>query len=91
MKEMIRAQETLLLTRAEGHLARLEEEITLLRKKHNDLEQLSQSDDHIHFLQVLLKSTVAHKELAFSLNSSLNNRSAYFLLELAVSFCSFWI
>ncbi len=54
MKEMIRAQETLLLTRAEGHLARLAEEITLLRKKHNDLEQLSQSDDHIHFLQVLL-------------------------------------
>ncbi|XP_016123933.1 tripartite motif-containing protein 16 [Sinocyclocheilus grahami] len=51
VKEMIRAQETLLLTRAEGHLARLEEEITLLRKKHNDLEQLSQSDDHIHFLQ----------------------------------------
>lgn len=55
VKEMIRAQETLLLTRADGHLARLEEEITLLRKKHNDLEQLSQSDDHIHFLQVLLK------------------------------------
>ncbi|KAK2896517.1 hypothetical protein Q8A67_011005 [Cirrhinus molitorella] len=51
VKEMIRAQETLLLTRAEGHLARLEEEITLLRKKHTDLEQLSQSDDHIHFLQ----------------------------------------
>lgn len=52
VKEMIRAQETLLLTHAEGHLARLEEEITLLKKKHNDLEQLSQSDDHIHFLQV---------------------------------------
>uniref|UniRef100_A0A671TFF4 FinTRIM family, member 14-like n=1 Tax=Sinocyclocheilus anshuiensis TaxID=1608454 RepID=A0A671TFF4_9TELE len=58
VKEMIRAQETLLLTRAEGHLARLKEEITLLRKKHRqaDLEQLSQSDDHIHFLQVLLKT-----------------------------------
>ncbi|XP_052427944.1 tripartite motif-containing protein 16-like [Carassius gibelio] len=51
VKEMIRAQETFLLTHAEGHLARLEEEITLLKKKHNDLEQLSQSDDHIHFLQ----------------------------------------
>jgi len=55
VKEMIRAQETRLLTHAEGHLARLEEEITLLRKKHNDLEQLSQSDDHIHFLQVFLE------------------------------------
>nr|XP_003199766.2 tripartite motif-containing protein 16 isoform X2 [Danio rerio] len=51
VKEMIRAQEVLLLTNAERHLARLEEEITLLRKKHTDLEQLSQSDDHIHFLQ----------------------------------------
>ncbi|ROK15796.1 Tripartite motif-containing protein 16 [Anabarilius grahami] len=51
VKEMIRAQETLLLTHAEGHLARLEEEMTLLKKKHNDLEQLSQSNDHIHFLQ----------------------------------------
>ncbi|XP_051506912.1 tripartite motif-containing protein 16-like [Myxocyprinus asiaticus] len=51
VKEMIRAQETFLVTSAEGHLDRLEEEITLLRKKHNDLEQLSHSDDHIHFLQ----------------------------------------
>lgn len=52
VKEMIRAQETALMTQAERHLNRMEEEITLLRKKHNDLEKLSHSDDHIHFLQV---------------------------------------
>ncbi|XP_026798548.2 tripartite motif-containing protein 16 [Pangasianodon hypophthalmus] len=51
VKELIRAQETALMTQAERHLSRMEEEITLLRMKHNDLERLSQSEDHIHFLQ----------------------------------------
>lgn len=52
VKEMIRAQETALMTQAERHLSQMEEEITLLRMKHNDLERLSHSEDHIHFLQV---------------------------------------
>ncbi|XP_062851182.1 tripartite motif-containing protein 16 [Trichomycterus rosablanca] len=51
VKEMIRTQETALMTQAERHLTQMEEEITLLRMKHNDLEKLSHSDDHIHFLQ----------------------------------------
>ncbi|KAI5606811.1 tripartite motif-containing protein 16 isoform X2, partial [Silurus asotus] len=51
VKEMIRAQETALMTQAERHLSRIEEEITLLKMKHNDLERLSHSEDHIHFLQ----------------------------------------
>ncbi|XP_076830922.1 tripartite motif-containing protein 16 [Brachyhypopomus gauderio] len=51
VKEMVRAQETSMLTQAERHLGQMEEEITLLRMKHNDLEKLSHSDDHIHFLQ----------------------------------------
>ncbi|XP_072532993.1 tripartite motif-containing protein 16 [Salminus brasiliensis] len=51
VKEMIRAQETALMTQADRHLGRMGEEITLLRMKHNDLEKLSGSDDHIHFLQ----------------------------------------
>ncbi|KAL7890129.1 hypothetical protein AOLI_G00023870 [Acnodon oligacanthus] len=51
VKEMIRAQEATLMTQAQRHLDRMEEEITLLRMKHNDLEKLSHSDDHIHFLQ----------------------------------------
>lgn len=50
-KEMIRSHERTTVTRAEILLDRLEEEITLLRKKHNDLEKLSHTDDHIHFLQ----------------------------------------
>lgn len=53
MKEMIQAQESALMIQAERHLSRMEEEITLLKMKHNDLERLSHSEDHIHFLQVL--------------------------------------
>lgn len=51
VKEMVRAHEKTTVTRAEILLDRLEEEITLLRKKHTDLEKLSHTDDHIHFLQ----------------------------------------
>jgi len=52
VKEMIRSHEKTTVTRAELLLDRLEEEITLLRKKHTDLDKLSHTDDHIHFLQV---------------------------------------
>lgn len=58
VKEMIRAQETALVTQAERHLSRMEEEITLLKMKHNDLERLSHSEDHIHFLQVFSNISV---------------------------------
>ncbi|XP_072293429.1 tripartite motif-containing protein 16 [Eucyclogobius newberryi] len=51
VKEMIRSHEKATVTRSELLLDRLEEEITLLRKRHNDLEKLSHTDDHIHFLQ----------------------------------------
>ncbi|KAM9847751.1 tripartite motif-containing protein 16 [Aulostomus maculatus] len=51
VKEMILSHEKTTVTRGELVLDRLEEEITLLRKKHTDLEKLSHTDDHIHFLQ----------------------------------------
>ncbi|XP_034537699.1 tripartite motif-containing protein 16-like isoform X2 [Notolabrus celidotus] len=51
VKEMIRSHERTTVTRGEILLDRLEEEITLLRKRHNDLDKLSHTDDHIHFLQ----------------------------------------
>lgn len=49
---MIRSHEKSTVTRGEILLDRLEEEITLLKKRHTDLEKLSHTDDHIHFLQV---------------------------------------
>ncbi|XP_004077180.1 tripartite motif-containing protein 16 [Oryzias latipes] len=51
VKEMIRTHERTTVTKGELLLDRLEEEITLLRKRHTDLEKLSRTDDHIHFLQ----------------------------------------
>ncbi|XP_077469841.1 tripartite motif-containing protein 16 isoform X2 [Stigmatopora argus] len=51
VKEMIRSHEKTTVNRGEILLDRLEEEITLLRKRHTDLEKLSHTDDHIHFLQ----------------------------------------
>ncbi|MEQ2261317.1 hypothetical protein XENORESO_008638 [Xenotaenia resolanae] len=48
---MVRSHEKTTVSRGELLLDRLEEEITLLRKRHTDLEKLSRTDDHIHFLQ----------------------------------------
>uniref|UniRef100_A0AAY4DAX6 Tripartite motif-containing protein 16-like n=1 Tax=Denticeps clupeoides TaxID=299321 RepID=A0AAY4DAX6_9TELE len=49
--EMIRDQEKAELSLAEGHLERLEQEIIDLRRRDAELEQLSHTEDHIHFLQ----------------------------------------
>lgn len=52
VKEMISRHENTTVARGEILLNRMNEEITLLRKKHNELDKLSNTDDHIHFLQV---------------------------------------
>uniref|UniRef100_A0AAY4DGS3 Tripartite motif-containing protein 16-like n=1 Tax=Denticeps clupeoides TaxID=299321 RepID=A0AAY4DGS3_9TELE len=49
--ELIRDQEKAELSRAEGHLERLEQEIVDLRRRDAELEQLSHTEDHIHFLE----------------------------------------
>ncbi|KAL7880793.1 hypothetical protein SRHO_G00030470 [Serrasalmus rhombeus] len=51
VSELIRAQEKAAVSRAEGHLWRLEQEIAELRRRDAELEQLSHSEDHMHFLQ----------------------------------------
>ncbi|KAJ8278287.1 hypothetical protein GJAV_G00085980, partial [Gymnothorax javanicus] len=51
VKELIRDQEKAELSRAEGLLERLEQEIAELRRRDTELEQLSHTEDHIHFLQ----------------------------------------
>ncbi|XP_051743994.1 tripartite motif-containing protein 16-like isoform X1 [Ctenopharyngodon idella] len=49
--QRIRDQEKAAVSRAEGRLERLEQEINDLRRRDAELEQLSQTHDHIHFLQ----------------------------------------
>ncbi|XP_064176094.1 tripartite motif-containing protein 16-like [Anguilla rostrata] len=49
--ELIRDQEKAEVSRAEGLLERLEQEIAELRRRDAELEQLSHTEDHIQFLQ----------------------------------------
>ncbi|KAJ8278166.1 hypothetical protein GJAV_G00084620 [Gymnothorax javanicus] len=51
VKKLIRDQEKAEVSRAEGLLERLEQEIAELRRRDAELEQLSHTEDHIHFLQ----------------------------------------
>ncbi|KAG9333035.1 hypothetical protein JZ751_013912, partial [Albula glossodonta] len=51
VKELIRDQEKAAVSRAKRHLKRLEQEIAELRRRDAELEQLSHTEDHIHFLQ----------------------------------------
>ncbi|XP_073712440.1 tripartite motif-containing protein 16-like [Misgurnus anguillicaudatus] len=48
--QLIRDQEKTAVSEAEGLLKRLEQEIDDLRRRDAELEQLSHTDDHIHFL-----------------------------------------
>ncbi|KAK3506696.1 hypothetical protein QTP70_015429 [Hemibagrus guttatus] len=49
--ELIRAQEKTELSRAERLLEQLEQEIADLQRRVTELEQLSHTHDHVHFLQ----------------------------------------
>ncbi|XP_045567264.1 tripartite motif-containing protein 16 [Salmo salar] len=51
VKELIRAQEKAQVSQAEGLLEQLKQEIAELMKRSTELEQLSHTEDHIHFLQ----------------------------------------
>ena len=52
VKELIRAQQRAAVNQAEGLVERLEQEIAHLKRRYVELEQLSHTEDHIHFLQV---------------------------------------
>ncbi|XP_036814960.1 E3 SUMO-protein ligase RanBP2-like [Oncorhynchus mykiss] len=51
VKQLIKAKEMAEVSRTEGHLKQLEEEVVELRRKDAELEQLSHTEDHIHFLK----------------------------------------
>ncbi|XP_058649443.1 tripartite motif-containing protein 16-like [Onychostoma macrolepis] len=50
--QLIRAQEEAAVSRAEGLLLRLQQDIDDLKWRDAELEQLLQTDDHVHFLQM---------------------------------------
>ena len=58
VKELIRAQEKAEVSQAEGLLKRLEQEIAELKRRDAELEQLSHTEDHIHFLKVTVDDEI---------------------------------
>ncbi|XP_056335653.1 E3 ubiquitin/ISG15 ligase TRIM25-like isoform X1 [Danio aesculapii] len=56
--QLIRDQEKAAVSGAEGRLERLEQEMNDLRKRNNELDQLSCTDNHIHFLRSFQSLTV---------------------------------
>nr|XP_055038056.1 tripartite motif-containing protein 16-like [Misgurnus anguillicaudatus] len=73
--QLIRDQEKTAVSRAEGVMKRLEEEIDDLRRRDAELKQFSHTDNHIHFLQsfqslsAALEFSVSHR---FTLSSLLS-------------------
>ncbi|XP_026888033.2 tripartite motif-containing protein 16-like isoform X2 [Electrophorus electricus] len=51
VQDLIQTQEKVAVSRAESFLKQLEEEIAELRRRDQELQQLSLTEDHIHFLQ----------------------------------------
>ncbi|XP_050961724.1 tripartite motif-containing protein 16-like protein isoform X4 [Labeo rohita] len=56
--QLIRDRERAAVSRAEIKLERLEKEIDELRRKDAELKQLSETQDHVHFLQSLSSASV---------------------------------
>ncbi|XP_056310169.1 tripartite motif-containing protein 16 [Danio aesculapii] len=65
---MIRDQEKTAVSRAEGHMERLEQEVENLRRRNAELEQLSHTQDHVHFLKSFqsLSAPLESTDVSFS-------------------------
>ncbi|XP_031426905.1 tripartite motif-containing protein 16-like [Clupea harengus] len=75
VKELIRDQEKAEVSQAEGLLNRLEQEIAELKRRDAELEQLSHTEDHIHFLKTFqsVSETPESKDLScISVNQGLS-------------------
>ncbi|XP_076127556.1 tripartite motif-containing protein 16-like [Alosa pseudoharengus] len=71
--ELIRAQEKAQVSRAEGLLKQLEQEIAELKRREAELEQLSHTEDHIHFLKTYQSvGDLPESKDSFDVNQSLS-------------------
>uniref|UniRef100_A0A673GAE9 Tripartite motif-containing protein 16-like n=1 Tax=Sinocyclocheilus rhinocerous TaxID=307959 RepID=A0A673GAE9_9TELE len=77
---LIRDQEKAAVSRAEGRLERLEQEINDLRRRDAELEQLSHTQDHLQFLQVTETSAVGEPKTT-------DSKSAHQLRDKLEDFC----
>ncbi|XP_048866713.1 tripartite motif-containing protein 16-like [Brienomyrus brachyistius] len=74
--KLIRDQEKAAVSLAEGHMEILKQEIDELKRRHSELEQLSHTEDHIHFLQRYQGLTV-NSETGFGPRISVNPRCSF--------------
>lgn len=100
IQDLIRAQEKIAVSRAEGLLKRLEEEISELQRQDEELQQLSLTEDHIHFLQVFVffqKTNLCNSpQLDVALFQGIYNKTqhmffVFLFLALCISHCHTWI
>ncbi|XP_048866652.1 tripartite motif-containing protein 16-like isoform X26 [Brienomyrus brachyistius] len=82
--KLIRDQEKAAVSQAEGDMERLKLEIDELKRRHSELEQLSHTEDHIHFLQRRQALPVT-PEAGFGPRISVSPRSDFGNLRKAVS------
>ncbi|XP_058653983.1 tripartite motif-containing protein 16-like [Onychostoma macrolepis] len=91
--QLIRDQEKQAVSRAEGRLERLEQEINDLRRRDAELEQLSHTQDHIQFLQSFQslsappESTDVNDDLFSSLSFDDLRESVHQLRDKLEDFC----
>ncbi|XP_073704202.1 E3 ubiquitin/ISG15 ligase TRIM25-like [Garra rufa] len=72
VKQLIRDQERAAVKQAEEKLARLELELDELRWKENEVKQLSNTDDHINFLQSCPSVSLSGSTDSFTVSSRLS-------------------
>ncbi|XP_048014574.1 E3 ubiquitin-protein ligase TRIM16-like isoform X2 [Megalobrama amblycephala] len=70
--QLIRDQERAAVNRAEERLERLEQEINDLRRRDAEMKQLSQTQDHVHFLQSLSSVSLSGSTDGFTVSSHLS-------------------
>ncbi|XP_058865669.1 tripartite motif-containing protein 16-like protein isoform X2 [Acipenser ruthenus] len=82
--ELIGAQEKATVNQAEGIMKKLEQEIAELRRRNTELKQLSETKDHIHFLQNF-QSLCAPPEAAVLPSIKVNSDISFGAVRKAVS------
>ncbi|XP_016116755.1 tripartite motif-containing protein 16-like [Sinocyclocheilus grahami] len=74
--QMIRDQERAAVSRAEEQLEQLEQEINDLRRRDAELKQISQTNDHVHFLKSLQSVSLSGSTDSFAVSSHLSFNDA---------------
>ncbi|XP_029992726.1 tripartite motif-containing protein 16-like [Sphaeramia orbicularis] len=84
LKELIRVQENAAVSRAQALVHQLENEISGMRKKENEIKQLSLSEDHIRFLQTC-HSILNSPESNMSTDVNIQLHAAFDFVTTAIS------